>query len=543
MRRSLIYIFVLLVACRTSHEQALVSIGTVNEDLNSLQNEINPMLKYRFDMERLLSSTFDSTQNSSTQSLYERNSYAPFWTSDSLIQEVIYTLKSAKYHGISPKRYNVDSLADIANHILWDTLDASKMISFELSLSNALLLFTEDLSNGILDPKSIHWSWNYKSEHTCIDSLLYQCIDEKKNIAALFEPNHPMYSPLKKALKVMYDDTVEYALDNARIKYPGFTLRKGDSNEYVLPIKYKLLGKRIDGTTSMAFNEDLHQAVLTYQKMHGLVADGIMGKDSYRFINYTKQDYINNIKVNLERIRWMSDYSATKQIVVNIPSYTLYLYDSITLLKTKKVIVGKYKHQTPVFQTQLDYIVYNPCWTVPNSIASKSMLPRIQNDVNYLHDRNMFICKNGKEINPDTVDFSVYSRSNFPFKIFQRTSPRNALGKVKFMFDNSYSIYMHDTPSQYLFAKDIRAFSHGCIRLQDAMGFSEYLLRNIDQQTTPTSYYTQKGFPIKVFLDVPIPYSICYITCSLNPQDSTVVYHDDVYGYDLKVWSSFMDAE
>ncbi len=187
-----------------------------------------------------------------------------------------------------------------------------------------------------------------------------------------------------------------------------------------------------------------------------------------------------------------------------------------------------------MFASKLDYIVFNPCWTVPNSIASTSVLKGMKKDSLYLEKRNMFVCINGKEIASDNIHPEKYTSDNFPFTVFQRANENNALGQVKFMFENRYSIYLHDTPGKSLFSKPTRTFSHGCVRLENALQLSEIILKN-DNNTKSKESYLAKGFPVKVYLKNKIPLYLIYLTSHYDEKLNMVVFDKDVYTIDYKV--------
>ncbi len=317
------------------------------------------------------------------------------------------------------------------------------------------------------------------------------------------------------------------------LKYPGKLLKKGDSGIAIIPIKRKLqlLGLLKQDSLTIRFDSTMEVAVKKFQRMHNIRTDGIPGRNTFRFLSWPISKYINTLENYRENMSKKVDSLPSTRIEINIPEYSLRIYDNDSLLKQFKVIVGKYKTQTPILNSEVDYLVFNPCWTVPHKIAIKNMLPRMKRDTNYLDDRNMFITQNGTRVNHKAIDFSSCSKDNFPYKIYQNASPGNALGKVKFMFDNPYSVYLHDTPSQYLFKRDFRAFSNGCIRVENALELAQLML-NTDQNKAIIKNKLAKGYPVKVYLKEPVSIIIKYETVRYNEQLDLMQFFYDCYGLD-----------
>lgn len=330
-----------------------------------------------------------------------------------------------------------------------------------------------------------------------------------------------------------FDSMLRKSPKDLKLKYPDKLLKVGDFGTAVLQIKRKLkqLGLYNADTLTMQFDSTLKNSIKAFQQMHNLKADGVPGKNTYRFLAWPTKRYLEKLKINQKRFEILPDPLPPTRIEINIPEYALRLYHNDSLVQQFKVIVGKFKTQTPILTSEIDYLVFNPCWTVPHKIAVESMLPRMKKDTNYLNDRNMFITQNGQRVNHKEVDFATCSKDNFPYKIFQNASSENALGKVKFMFNNPHSVYLHDTPYKYLFNKDFRTFSNGCIRLENAMQLAELILK-IDKNDAVISDKLEPGYPVKTYLNEPIPIIIQYQTVRYNEELEMVQFFSDCYGLD-----------
>ncbi|MEO0362121.1 MAG: L,D-transpeptidase family protein, partial [Pseudomonadota bacterium] len=236
-------------------------------------------------------------------------------------------------------------------------------------------------------------------------------------------------------------------------------------------------------------------------------------------------------------MRWLNRDLGRRHVYVNQADFTVRLVEDGVALFEERVVVGKARrHRTPEFSDQMTHLVLNPTWYVPRSIATEEILPQLQEDPTYLWRKNMRLTSGGAPgPDPSTVDWSVYSESDFPFRVQQRPGPDNALGRVKFMFPNQFSIYLHDTPSKRLFAKDVRAFSHGCVRVQDPMALARALL---DPQEEDAGAYIDRilarGKERRVNFDEPVPVHLTYRTAWID-EDGGRQYRADVYGRDARV--------
>lgn len=273
----------------------------------------------------------------------------------------------------------------------------------------------------------------------------------------------------------------------------------------------------------------LVERVKRYQTEHALNADGVVGPKTLRRMTISKQQKLTDLLINLETWKWMPRQFPERHLIVNISGFFLDVMEYDSIVHTKKVMVGTVRNRTPVFSEIMEYIEFNPYWNVTYNIASKEILPNIKRNPSYLANNNYELFSGGKKINPSNVDWSTVSRSAFPYSIRQKPGRRNALGLVKFMFPNEYSVYLHDTPSKPKFALASRALSHGCVRLQNPMQLAEYLLKdqgNWDMEKIDGVLARRKNK--RVNLDSPVPITLHYQTVYVDT-DGLVHYMDDVY--------------
>lgn len=322
--------------------------------------------------------------------------------------------------------------------------------------------------------------------------------------------------------------------DGNLLKFPGTIPQLGDSSRAVYKLRENLILKGFlsDNQLNSKFDADLESAIISFQKAINLTPDGIPGRQTYARLNISAEWIIQKLENNLNRLYREPDNKDSSFILVNIPEFKLTYYDDVKVVFETSVAVGKPNNSTPILASEIDYLVFNPCWTIPNSIAVKSILPKLKTDSTYLDKRNMFIQQNGSTVNHHEVDFSEYSALNFPFKVFQNTDQWNALGKVKFMFDNQYSIYLHDTPTKSAFKKSNKAISHGCVRVQNAMQLAHLICETQGTLNTSMDKALEKGYPEKVFLKQKLPVKFVYRTCYYDANLHKMQYVNDVYGYD-----------
>jgi len=319
----------------------------------------------------------------------------------------------------------------------------------------------------------------------------------------------------------------------------GIRLEKGDRNVDVLVLRNRLAdpGSLTDEKNeSDIFDEELEQAVIGFQRRHGLKADGVVGPLTVKALNVPAAKRADQILVNIERLRWFSNSFSERYIYVNIADYKLDVIENGRPMLSMKVVVGKPYWNTPEFSAKMTYLIVNPSWNIPESIAAKEILRRIKKDPYYLADQNITVLEGWGEnttvVDPATINWKGISANRLPYHFRQEPGPLNPLGSIKFMFPNKFNIYLHDTPAKGLFEKGIRTFSHGCIRIEKPFELARYLLQdNIKTRQTDIDQIVAEGEERIVSLERPIDVHIVYLTAWAD-EDKEVQFRDDVYGRD-----------
>ncbi|HRO69706.1 MAG TPA: L,D-transpeptidase family protein [Chitinophagaceae bacterium] len=347
------------------------------------------------------------------------------------------------------------------------------------------------------------------------DSLLKKKHKDDK----YYEDVNPSYGLLKEQLAIYHNI-------QANGGWPGVTAnkkyKKGSSHPGIVSIKKRL--QLTDGfpvaDSSQVFNDTLEMAIKRFQQRHGLSADGMPGETTIHEMNVPVERRIQQILINMDRMRWLPQQAKGRMILVNIPAFILHVKDGDKNVFDMDVVVGKGGHDTRIFTGNLNQVVFSPYWNVPESIVEKEILPAIEKDPDYLEKENMEI---------------TGEKDGIP-EIRQLPGEKNALGKVKFLFPNSFNIYFHDTPSKSLFKKDKRAFSHGCIRLSDPEKMAAYLLQDHPGwDAEKIREAMNKGEEKFVKLKEPVPVLITYYTAWV--ENGELNFREDIYGHDEQLIS------
>ncbi len=293
---------------------------------------------------------------------------------------------------------------------------------------------------------------------------------------------------------------------------------------------------------SAYFDSTLLKYVKKFQYDYGLKADGIVGPNTIAKLNGSLDNQLKQIEINLERWRWLPRDIGGDYILVNVAGFYLDVFEQDSSKLNKKVMVGTPRTKTPIFSNMMQYIELNPYWTVPYSIATREMLPKIKKDPGYLARNNYKLLSGGKAVNPYAVDWTNVKRGSFPYIIRQNPGSNNALGEIKFMFPNRYSVYLHDTQSKDKFVEPSRAFSHGCVRLEKPMELAEYLFRK-DNKYTPEKLdqLLKKRKNKRIDLEKPIPIYLLYWTAWVD-RSGKLHLQEDVYKRDnalVELWGNW----
>jgi murein L,D-transpeptidase YcbB/YkuD len=315
-------------------------------------------------------------------------------------------------------------------------------------------------------------------------------------------------------------------------------LQKGSSGPSVTALRQRLAvtGDLAKAGTSDVFDEELEQAVMRFQERHGLEPDGSVGKETLMALNVTAEDRVRQIRVNLAQRDTMPKETADRFVVVNIPDFRLRVIDHGKRVLGMKVVLGQRRQwQTPLIDSQIKYLILNPRWNVPSGIFAKELIHDLRKDPTYLKRHGMKAISTdsgGGELDPDAIDWTQVSATNPHMRIVQHEGAGNSLGRIKFMFPNPYDVYLHDTPMKKLFARNMRALSHGCVRVEHPLDLAELLMSdNPSWSREKIQRAIDSGRNQDIPLSAPVPVHIIYRTAWVD-EKGNVNFRDDIYGRD-----------
>jgi murein L,D-transpeptidase YcbB/YkuD len=284
------------------------------------------------------------------------------------------------------------------------------------------------------------------------------------------------------------------------------------------------------------FDETLARAVRAFQERHGLEVDGVVGPTTRAALNIPVETRVQQIAANMARWRRLPQHLGARYLLVNIPNFTLDVVEQDRVVMSMRTVVGTPQQRTPVFSALLSSLVLSPYWRIPSSIARQEILPRLRREPGYLATQHIKLWRGqgaeAQEVDARRIDWSAVTARHFDYSLRQEPGAHNALGRIKFQFPNAYSVYMHDTPQRALFARPVRAFSHGCVRLEQPIALAEYLLRDEPYWTRDRVLATiARGVERYVPLPAALPVHLVYWTAWVTDA-GTLHFRPDIYGHD-----------
>jgi len=478
---------------------------------------------------------------------YDGAFYQPIWVDENGItdkgRELISMFEASSADGLHPGDYVTPDLKQAMT-----ATDNAGLADLDIKLSFTLLNYAHHIGAGRVEPSAINNDLKISPEGPDLEAILSSARSaiNMQAFATSLTPSSPRYQRLKQGLAKYREIVAAGGWVQVPAPSTGKSLKPGMTDPMVPVLARRLVqaGQLNEADYDFATAPELFEGAIVdatkrFQDSLGLEIDGVIGPNTLKQINITAEQRVEQIEVNLERRRWMPDDLGDYYIFVNLADQYLKVVKRIEkngktrekTLHAARAVVGKTYHKTPVFTELMTYLVLNPNWNVPYSIATREYLPKLRRNPGALQAQNIRVLSGGRQISPYSVNWSAYSRGNFPFRLQQASGPRNALGRVKFMFPNKYNIYIHDTPSKSLFKKASRVFSHGCVRVQDPLKLAEVILGPEGTSRSSIDATINRGKRRVVKLKTPIPVHISYLTAWVN-KDGSVHFRRDVYGRD-----------
>lgn len=511
----------------------------------SVVRNIQTSLEFIIASNGVLNDSMVLAKDSLVNEIYQKRNFEPVWSnqekwlplSDSLFE----FLGHAKEYGLFPADYHYRILENIRTKTSTDTLaqkDAALWTRGEILLTDAFFRMAFDLRKGRLPVDSV--TLRKDSMNTQQYLGLFDTLWQNKDVAGLMhalEPKHGGYDSLKAGLQTFLK-SAEPLKKYTYVPYPAL-----NSAEY-----YNILKQRLfeEGLLNSPFDyldtTSMKLVIGKYQREKGLTETGKLNSNTVNSLNNTSWEKFKRIAITLDRFKLLPDSMPTTYIWVNIPAYRMRVIDSGNVAMESNVIVGQPRTRTPLLTSNVSNFITYPQWTVPYSIIFGEMLSRIKANPDYLRKQNLMVVdKNDSVMNVDSLNWKKFNKNYFPYQIKQRQGDDNSLGVLKFNFANKYSVYLHDTNARWLFSKENRALSHGCVRVKEFMKLADFLVRNDSIRFPPDtlrSWITrQEKHVVSGFPRVPI--FIRYFTC--EGKNGEIKFYNDVYGEDRVLCQRYFD--
>lgn len=475
---------------------------------------------------------------------YRKRNFEPVFSEKSFYNRRYYSLarvmRDAREFGLIPRHYHwplLDSLKNISYNRKEYTYDVTAMADVEILLADGFFQMAHHLHHGRLDPDSLTRVW----KKAPIDSVLVRdftrCLDSLKFSRTLmrYEPQFYQYIDLKAAYR-------DYKKKMKGVRWISMPDIKKDTAAYMQRVRSRMIQEGFLDTAKKG-NDSLilARALLKFQKANLLTEDGKVGKEMEKILALTVEDRIRQIEMNLERWRWERKRTHREEkafVWVNLPGYKFIVSEKDTVVVESRIICGDPKHPSPHrLKSVIQYFTIYPYWNVPYSIASKEILPRIKWDTAYLRKNNFEVIDwNGRVVDHRKINWKKYGEKTLPYKFRQREGEDNSLGLVKFFFNNKQGVYLHDTNSRKLFKRNVRALSHGCMRLEEYMAFAEFLVRDDSLKIPKDTLHAWFGKSEQriVKLKKPVNLYIRYFTAEVINWNKLMLY-PDIYNLDQKM--------
>lgn len=476
---------------------------------------------------------------------YINRNLSPAWYHDGNLREhagfLLRFVEQAPLEGISDSFPLLVEMEERMNQVVAGDSLTPVDTRLEAQLTLAFFWYSNRAWKGLPENKTRAMGWFLPRYHTHAGEWLDSALQVKPEGKLLAGAVFRQYYSLRDYL--LRYDSLEKAGGWPMVSVQKKKYSAGDSDSVVFLLRKSLFlhGDLDSDNGSMLFDSVLTEGVVRFQKRHGLKDDGEAGPGFFRELNIPVEERKRTILLNMERSRWMPTSYPPEYLIVNIPEFSLYAYDSGKQVWSMEVVVGKELHETVTFSGILRHVVFNPYWVIPSGILYKETLPGILKSPSYLKKHRLEVVdRNGNKVQINSIDWNRYAKGGFPYVIRQLPGSANSLGRVKFLFPNSYSIYLHDTPSRSLFKEEKRAFSHGCIRVSDPERLADYLLAPQGWSPDDVALALKPGMERWVNLKKTVPVHVVYFTAWVG-NDKSLHFRPDVYGRDKRLLQEMLE--
>jgi murein L,D-transpeptidase YcbB/YkuD len=469
---------------------------------------------------------------------YGARHFEPIWLSRDANGQEAYSLAALKITGIfkdaAAEGFRPSDYLTPAIDVSAAGNDPTKLAALETAFSQSVIRYAHDLYMGRVPPQDVSNAIDPETKHLDAADVLVKLAqsDDPQAIFATLEPPEHEFAELKAAL-ARYDEG--QSAPAPVVIPPGPMLKPGMTDPRVALLRQRLKVPAAVGDPDV-YDSDLETAVEAFQAQAGKSVDGLVGPSTLAALNGAPAPKItrDDIIANMERWRWLPHDLGAFHVMVNIPQFRVAVVDGDREVYSTKVVVGKPSTPTPIFSNTIRNIVVNPYWNVPASIVAKEIVPHMLANPGYLASQDMQVVDNGQVIDASAVDWASVTQSNWHYLIRQLPGSYNALGEIKFLFPNPHDVYLHDTPEKSLFGSSVRAFSHGCVRVQNPMDFANALLEDEPGLTVDDLEAMFGKTERWVTLKTHVPVHIAYFTVRADA-DGTLHSYGDIYGQNARL--------
>ncbi len=470
---------------------------------------------------------------------YLQREHRPAWTEEAA-RDLLRVIRDAEADGLNPGDYRSERIETLLPYFGGDTGEGNleRRALLDILLTETFLVYGRHLAMGRIDPSRTFYQWAPTRRQHNMPRAFSEAVEGGDIAGALrkLAPEHPGYGQMRNELNTLR----HIAAAGGWPAIPGTRLKRGNRSHRVPFLRERLiLGGDLQNTDpkgdERVFDANLEAAVRQFQIRHGLPPTGMADTDTLNAMNVPASERLRQMALNLERWRWLPDDFGPRYLLVMIPDCWLFGVENGQTALSMKTVMGAPKTPSPIFSHQMSYLELNPLWGLPNSIIAREILPKVRKDPEYLNKKRIRILENWGEgarpIDPETIDWSRVNPERFPYLMVQDAGV-NPLGRIKFMFPNTFDVYLHDTTEKHLFKRRWRFYSHGCIRVEKPYDLALWLLQGDpvwDRDRLVESVKKRKR--LKVFLPSAVPVHILYFTAWVDGNGLSQ-YRRDIYGYD-----------
>ncbi len=472
---------------------------------------------------------FSIKNKDSVIAFYKLNKGNAAWQLIENRQALYKSILNSYLHGLNPKDYNETKIKSIVSENVSKTINNA---AIDLFLTDNYLSYAYHLANGKIKPESLYNDWKLKPNHFNFNKILLESLINNNVTESLlkFSPNDSIYNRIKKELPVIKNKINIDSLKTTIAYGPKIKPLKNDKRIINIRKRLNELGYLNDSlvTKNKKLDTLLQKSIINFQASKKIRTDAIIGDETIKALNESFKDNYYSLLANLERLRWYPRQKGSNNIIVNIADYKLNYFTQKDTT-TYNVIVGKTSRKTPVFSSKVNYLDFNPKWFIPPTIKKEDIIPAASENIEYLTKKNITVYNNGKKVTPDSIDWNTTEPLKYSY--VQSSGKNNALGRVKIIFPNDFSVYLHDTPNKILFKKKYRAKSSGCVRVENVSNLASELLNTSQKKIIDIINSNQTK---RIYVKDTINVHFLYWTVNFD-QNSRPIFLNDVYNLDKKL--------